>query len=80
MAITETQLRWEGRGFLHFFVYLRSKVIFLEGLTFSAQQLGCVLQCITAQCLLQTWRLLLRWKSVMERKVLYVVSALMYFF
>lgn len=45
LAIMETQLRWEGRGFFHFFVYLRNKVIFSEGLTFPARQLGCVLQC-----------------------------------
>lgn len=70
-AIMETQLRWEGRGFFHVFVYLTNKVIFTEGLTFPAQQLGCVLQCLTVRCLPQTWRLLLRWKSVMERKVLY---------
>lgn len=64
---------WDGRGevFFHVFVYLTNKVIFTEGLTFPAQQLGCVLQCLTVRCLPQTWRLLLRWKSVMERKVLY---------
>lgn len=29
------------------FIFFFNKVIFSEGLTFPAQQLGCILQCIT---------------------------------